>query len=122
MEYKRFHDFYLNTTFMQFQTYLPIQLDATCNGFQHMALLSNERTLFKELNLIPESKAKGKAKEKNEGILGNRPNDFYNFLLHRLISYFRSKVDNDIFLDDRAKNNKKEDKDKGSYLRLSQFV
>lgn len=35
MEYKRFHDFYLNTTFMQFQTYLPIQLDATCNGFQH---------------------------------------------------------------------------------------
>lgn len=47
IEYKRFYDFYMNDIAMEFYTYLPLQLDATCNGFQHMALLSNEDTLFK---------------------------------------------------------------------------
>ncbi len=42
MEFKRYNDFLLNENTMEFRTYLPIQLDATCNGFQHMALLSNE--------------------------------------------------------------------------------
>ena len=46
MEYKRFYEFYNNENSIEFYTYLPIQLDATCNGFQHMALLSNEETLF----------------------------------------------------------------------------
>lgn len=41
MEYKRFYDFYPNENTVEFKTYLPVQLDATCNGFQHMALLSN---------------------------------------------------------------------------------
>jgi DNA-directed RNA polymerase len=65
---------------MVFQTLLPIKLDATCNGLQHMALLSNEQTLFKKLNLV--SKAKGQ-KTNNEP-----PSDFYNFLLHKLINLF----------------------------------
>lgn len=42
MEWKRFNDFFINENTTEFHTYLPIQLDATCNGFQHMALLSNE--------------------------------------------------------------------------------
>jgi DNA-directed RNA polymerase len=34
-----------------FETNLPIQLDATCNGYQHLALLSLDHDLAKELNL-----------------------------------------------------------------------
>ena len=41
MEFKRFYNFYCDENTPYFETYLPIQLDATCNGFQHMALLSN---------------------------------------------------------------------------------
>lgn len=47
MEFKRFYNFYCDESLTHFETYLPIQLDATCDGFQHMALLSNEKTLFK---------------------------------------------------------------------------
>lgn len=55
IEFKRFYNFYCNESSPYFETYLPIQLDATCNGFQHLALLSNEKTLFKELNLASTS-------------------------------------------------------------------
>ena len=84
MEYKRFLDFYNNEKALEFHNYLPIQLDATCNGFQHMALLSNEVTLFKELNLTTTSKVKDVI------VNDNQPSDFYNFLLHKLLTYFKS--------------------------------
>lgn len=122
IEFKRFYEFYINTSHMRFETYLPIQLDATCNGFQHMALLSNEQTLFKELNLIPESKGK------DVKTLEHKPSDFYNFLLHKLINYFKSKVDSGIFFYDsdlkRSAKDKKEksDIDRGSYKRLYDFI
>ena len=51
MEFKRFYNFCINETVEIFNTYLPIQLDATCIRFIHMALLSDESSLFKELNL-----------------------------------------------------------------------
>lgn len=56
MEFKRFYEFYSNDILSEFKTYLPVQLDATCNGFQHLALLSNEKKLFGELNLTYEGK------------------------------------------------------------------
>ena len=56
MEYSRYVDFLSKENTFYIHTYLPIQLDATCNGFQHLALLSNEDTLFKELNLLSENK------------------------------------------------------------------
>jgi DNA-directed RNA polymerase len=73
IEYKRYHEFLLDENAMEFNTYLPVQLDATCNGFQHLALLSNEDTLFKELNLI---------------VSQDTPNDFYSFLVYKLEQLF----------------------------------
>lgn len=91
-----YYDFYLNENAIEFHTYLPIQLDATCNGFQHMALLSNEDTLFKELNLISNS-IKGKK------ISADPPSDFYSFLLHKLLSYFSYKISNGEMSDKKNK-------------------
>ena len=72
-------------------------MDATCNGFQHLALLSNEDTLYKELNLIVDGK--------------DTPNDFYSFLVHKLGNLFDLKIE--------AGNIIEND---GSYERLRSFV
>lgn len=111
MEYKRFYNFIINENVMEFHTYLPVQLDATCNGFQHMALLSDEDTLFKELNLV--SNTNGKGKGINKDISNVPPSDFYNFLLHKLVNFFKSKIDKGELIDS---------KHGGSYERLFNFV
>lgn len=100
MEFKRFYEFYTNESSHVFETYFPIQLDATCNGFQHMALLSNEERLFKELNLDKKT-----AKD--------NPNDFYTFLLHKIINKFETQLSKGIEI---------ETKSGGNYKRLSKFV
>lgn len=56
MEYRAYYPFLLDDNQTVFHTHLPIQLDATCNGFQHMSLLSNKDTLFSELNLMDRKK------------------------------------------------------------------
>lgn len=38
-----------------FITNLPIQFDASFNGFQHLTLMIDEVSLSKELNLIPKN-------------------------------------------------------------------
>jgi DNA-directed RNA polymerase len=79
MEYKRYVEFINNENATRFLTYFPVQLDATCNGFQHLALLSNEEILFKELNLrVDDDK--------------EYPKDFYNFLIFKIIELLESKI------------------------------
>lgn len=62
-----------------FETYLPIQLDATCNGYQHLSLLSLDHNLAEQLNLT-------KSNWEDE------PKDFYTFTGVKLISYFKDKL------------------------------
>lgn len=80
IEYKRYQQFINNENLYEFSNHLPVQLDATCNGFQHMALLSNEKQLFKVLNLVKDDE-------------DTKPKDFYNFLLHKLIILFDQKIE-----------------------------
>ena len=79
IEYKRFWEFYNESDRIEFKTRLPIQLDATCNGFQHLALLSNEKQLFEVLNLRKSEKS-------------DAPKDFYSYMLSKLLD----KIDNRI--------------------------
>lgn len=91
IEFKRFYDLYIDEYRTSFETFLPIQLDATCNGFQHMALLSNEDTLFQELNLT-------KTNNSDEA-----PNDLYSFLLHKLINTFKFNINKGEIIDEKLK-------------------
>ena len=96
MEYKRFYVFYTDENLIDFNTYLTIQLDATCNEFKHMALLSNDVTLFEKLNLSYESKTNSKT------ISNVVPGEFYNFLLHKLIMLSKDKIDNAELIDSKS--------------------
>ena len=88
-----------------FETYLPIQLDATCNGFQHLAMLSNETKLFKELNL-------------SKTTTDENPHDFYNYMLLKVTDRIKWMVLN--------KKNKKNDPltpdQLESYKRIDDFI
>lgn len=66
-EYKRFIEFMNNIDNIVFYTYLPIQLDATCNGYQHLALLTHEIGLLSKLNL-------GVSTHNDD------PNDYYSYI------------------------------------------
>lgn len=83
MEYRRYSEFINDENMYEFSTHLPIQLDATCNGFQHLALLSNESILFSELNLV------------SNGKLDEIARDFYNFFIYKLEIIFDGDPDNE---------------------------
>ncbi len=80
MQFKRFYKLYYDESRTEFDTYLPVQLYATCKGSQGMALLSNDKTFFKQLNLTVDN-----IDENTEAI------DFYNFLLE-LMNYLIQRV------------------------------
>lgn len=58
-----------------YTTHFPIQLDATCNGYQHLALLIGEDSLADRLNLKSSSEI-------------DVPDDFYTFISIKLREYF----------------------------------
>lgn len=74
---QRFDKFYNTELTKTFNTYLPIQLDATCNGFQHLALLSDEVNLFSNLNLSEANK-------------DDDPKDFYTFILNKIKAHLQT--------------------------------
>ena len=71
-EYKKINDMILsasqgnNNTILS--SCLPIQLDATCNGLQHLSIITGNQNLAKLVNLLPN-------KPENE------PYDLYSFTL-----------------------------------------
>ena len=71
LEIRRLNLFLYRSTEPKFTTYLPIQLDGTCNKFKHLALLSNDVDIFEHLNLD------NKGKDRN-------PSDFFSFFLEKM--------------------------------------
>lgn len=61
-------------------SYFPIQLDATCNGYQHLALLTGNDDLARELNLVLST-------------ADEIPKDFYLFISLRLKEYFKKAIE-----------------------------
>ena len=70
----------LNNKDSFFVSNLPIQLDASCNGFQHLTLLVDDLALSKELNL-------------NESTWNDNPKDFYHFIALKVKNFFANKLD-----------------------------
>jgi len=70
----------LNNKDSFFVSNLPIQLDASCNGFQHLTLLVDDLALSKELNL-------------NESNWNENPKDFYNFIALKVKNFFYTKLE-----------------------------
>lgn len=64
-----------------FITHLPIQFDASCNGFQHLTLLIRDSNLAEQLNL-------------SSSKFSDRPKDFYNFIALKLNHFFINEVKN----------------------------
>lgn len=71
LEYKQFYKWINSEELGGFPSYLPIQLDATCNGYKHLALLANESKIYKVLNLTKTTKK-------------DNPEDFYGYISSQL--------------------------------------
>ncbi len=72
-----------------FETYLPIQLDATCNGYQHLSMLGLDSDLAKELNLC-------------ESNWDEEPKDFYSYITFKFIELCKNKLNsNNLSQEDR---------------------
>ena len=62
-------------------SHFPIQLDATCNGYQHLSLLTGDEPLAGKLNLI-------------SGDNDEMPEDFYSFIGLKINDYLEiRKID-----------------------------
>ena len=93
-EYNRWLKCLYNSDSIYFDTYLPVQLDATCNGYQHLALLSSDGYLLKKVNLT-------------KSTWSDNPSDFYSYFSTNLPNLFRNKLNNsDLSSQDRDSYNR----------------
>jgi len=77
-EYSKYNQA-LNNNDLSFNSNLPIQLDASCNGFQHLSLLVDDLALSKELNL-------------NKATWEDMPKDFYSFIALKIKNFFSKSL------------------------------
>ena len=76
-EYLKFKDFMNDANRSKFETRFPIQVDASCNGYQHLSLLTRDENSLKYLNL-------------KESSINDDPYDFYSLIISKfkkLVSY-----------------------------------
>jgi DNA-directed RNA polymerase len=76
-EYKNFHE----DKSGNYISRLPIYIDATCNGLQHLAAMTNDINLAKYVNLL---------KSNNNDI----PNDIYNEMANKVNINIKDLIDN----------------------------
>lgn len=69
----------LNFNDTYYISHFPIQLDATCNGYQHLSLLTGDEPLSGQLNLISDDE-------------NTIPKDFYTFVGMKLKEYLNNKI------------------------------
>lgn len=105
-----FNNYYnsLNSNETSYISYFPIQLDATCNGYQHLSLLIGDESLASHLNLI-------------SGDSDSIPQDFYSFIALKLIDSlnFRLSDENkkkEVYIRD------KKDLDNEEYLNIEKNI
>jgi len=79
---RSYENFLNNENAKKFKTFIPIQLDGTCNGFQHLAMLSNETKLFETLNL-------NKSSSKDD------PKDFYQTIVDQVNVQIEMRLNSD---------------------------
>lgn len=82
IEYSRWYYYLFSGQNEPLKTYFPIQLDGTCNGFQHMALLSHQIELFDQVNLTKKSRKEF-------------PADLYSYLKHEAKNLLLDKSEKD---------------------------
>jgi len=61
-------------------TQLPIQLDATCNGYQHLSMLCRDSDLGKNLNVS------------SQGGRDETPQDFYGLLINKITQELHEQI------------------------------
>ena len=90
-EYKRFIRFINNIEATSFKTNLPIQLDASCNGYQHISLLTKQKELFNTLNLSTSTK-------------GDVPGDLYVRILVNIKESINNRLNNSEYANEEEKD------------------
>jgi DNA-directed RNA polymerase len=71
-----------------FYIYIPIKLDASCNGYQHLVMLTKKVKLLNKLNL-------------DKSTHYDHPNDFYSYLNEINYNYINNEV---VRLQDKLNN------------------
>lgn len=79
-EYEKFKRFLIEDNQNVFSSHFPIQLDASCNGYQHLALLTKDPFSLKQLNLTKAG-------------ADDTPKDLYYFFILEIQKFYTNLLD-----------------------------